>query len=388
MKPRVRVITGIVIAVAVIAAIVAATVCAIMAKSGRKPAEELKPAVFNVGMIAPLTGDAALIGVSAQQGAELAVELINNDGGADGVPLNLIVKNDVGSSANAALAYNELKDEDVSAVIGPLTNTAALGVDNLAEKDKLVRLMPTATVEGCTTADSSFRMCLTDRAQGEAIASYLKQQGVLKAAVLYDKSVEYSSNIDKGFVDKYVALGGYVTANEVYSKGDTDYSNQLKKIKESGANVLVLPVYYTEVEQITKQAAKLGLNVQYIGSDSWYGIIEQLNGNTQYIEGAKFITSIVATDTNPYVKRFVDEYKARYGTEPDNYAAVAYDAVYAVKAAIEASLGTYSSADILKAFNGLTYQGVSGSYTFGEDGEPIVTPKLAGVNNGTYTAEN
>ena len=137
---------------------------------------------------------------------------------------------------------------------------------------------------------------------------------------------------------------------------------------------------------ITDQAAALGLTLPLYGCDGWDGVIKQLNGDTSKINGATFLTPFVSTDPDEKVKKFVETYKTLYNVEPDQFAADSYDAVYAIKLAIEKA-GDTSSEALIPAMTQITVDGLTGKMTFDENGEPIKSAKFAVIKDGAYTVE-
>jgi len=132
----------------------------------------------------------------------------------------------------------------------------------------------------------------------------------------------------------------------------------------------------------------LGLNIPYYGCDGWDGIIKQLNGDTKNIEGATYLTPFVATDTSEKVQAFVNTYKEKYNAEPDQFAADGYDAVYAIKAAIEKAGDDTSNEALVSAMTQISVNGLTGDMTFDENGEPNKSAKVVVIKDGQYVAQN
>lgn len=178
-----------------------------------------------------------------------------------------------------------------------------------------------------------------------------------------------------------------IVADESFNTGDVDFKSQLTKIKSSGADCLFLPIYYTEVGYISEQAATVGVSLPYFGCDGWDGVIDQLQGDTTNIEGATFLTPFVATSEDEKVKAFVATYQEQYGETPDQFAADAYDGVYAIKAAIEQTGGDISNEALIAAMTEIEVDGLTGHMTFDENGEPEKEALVATIENGQYVAQ-
>ena len=343
---------------------------------------------FKIGGIGPLTGDAANYGNSVKNGCQVAVDEINAAGGANGKKLELLFEDDVNDAEKSVNAYNTLMDQGVQAIVGSVTSSPCIAVAAESEKDGILQITPSGSAKECTAGSNAFRICFTDPLQGEVMAKYIKDKGINKIAMIYDVSNDYSKGIHDAFAAKFTELGGQLVDDESFSKGDIDFKTQLTKVKTSGAEALFLPIYYTEVGYISQQAATLGLNIPYYGCDGWDGIIKQLNGDTKNIEGATYLTPFVATDTSEKVQAFVNTYKEKYNAEPDQFAADGYDAVYAIKAAIEKAGDDTSNEALVSAMTQISVNGLTGDMTFDKNGEHKKTAKVVVIKDGQYVAQN
>lgn len=342
---------------------------------------------FKIGGIGPLTGSAASYGLSVKQGAQVAIDEINAQGGVNSMQFELAFEDDECDAEKAISAYNKLMDQDVNAILGAVTSGCCIAVADESAIDGILQVTPSGSAADCTKHENGFRICFTDPMQGELMAQYIIDQGIKNTAVIYDVADEYSTGITNAFVAKYAELGGTISCNESFTTGDVDFKTQLTKVKSSGAECLFLPIYYTEVGYISEQAPTIGLDIPYFGCDGWDGVINQLNGNTANIDGAVFLTPFVATSTDEKTVAFVEAYETAYGATPDQFAADGYDAVYTFKAAIEAANGDVSNEALIQAMTNITVDGVTGSMTFDENGEPNKSANFAIIENGEYVAK-
>lgn len=343
---------------------------------------------FLIGGIGPLTGDAASYGISVKQGAEIAIDEINAAGGANGLTLELLFEDDVNDAEKAVSAYNKLMDEDIRALVGTVTTTPCIAVADESVNDGILQITPSGSGLECTKNPNGFRICFTDPLQGKTMANYILEQGITKAALIYDIADEYSKGITEAFVAEYQANGGEIVAQESFTGGDVDFKTQLTKVKASGAECLFLPIYYTEVGYITEQAKSVGLELPYFGCDGWDGVIKQLDGDTSAINGATFLTPFVANAEDELTKNFVASYEAKYGATPDQFAADAYDAIYAIKAAIEkVGSDAPTNEELVQAMTEIEVIGLTGNMTFTADGEPNKSAKVAIIQDGQYIAK-
>ena len=343
--------------------------------------------VFKIGGIGPLTGDAASYGISVRQGAQVAVEEINEAGGVNGMKFELVFEDDECDEEKAVSAYNKIMDHGVNAILGAVTSGCSIAVSEESVNDGILQITPSGSAMDCTKNSNSFRICFTDPLQGELMAQYISEQGLSKPAVIYDVASDYSKGIHDAFVAKAGELGMTIAADESFTGGDVDFKTQLTKIKSTDADCIFLPIYYTEVGYISEQAATVGVSLPYFGSDGWDGVIAQLNGNTANIEGATFLTPFVATSENEKVKSFVSKYEAAYNSTPDQFAADAYDGVYVMKALIEQTNGNVSNDALIAAMTQISIDGVTGSMKFTADGEPDKSAMVAVIENGAYVGK-
>ena len=336
---------------------------------------------FKVGMIGPLTGAASSYGISVKQGCEVAVAEINANGGVAGYQFELLSADDQHDAEKAINAYGSLMDQGMNALVGAVTSVPCIAVTEESSVDGLLQITPSASAAQAAQYDNCFRICFTDPQQGQHMAAYIAGQGILNCAVLYDVSDAYSSGIYEAFVAAYEELGGTVTTAESFASGDVDFKTQLTSVKNSGAEGLFMPFYYTEVAYVASQAVDVGLDVPFYGCDGWDGVIAQLEGDTTLVDGAVFLTPFMANATDDKTVAFVEAYEAAYGTAPDQFAADGYDAVYAVAAALEKA-GTIDNAALVAAMHEIELAGVTGSMTWDENGDANKVAILAKIQDG------
>ena len=343
--------------------------------------------VFKIGGIGPLTGDASSYGNSVKNGAQIAVDEINEAGGAAGYQFELLFEDDELDEEKSVNAYNKLMDSNVNAILGSVTSGCSIAVSEVSKDDGILQITPSGSAQACTQYDNAFRICFTDPMQGELMAKYIIEKGIKKTAIIYNVSDEYSKGIADAFTTEYQAAGGTISASESYNTGDIDFKTQLTTIKNSDAEALFLPVYYSDVASISEQAAGVGLALPYFGCDGWDGVIKQLNGDTSKIDGAVFLTPFVASSEDEKVKNFVEKYSEKFGATPDQFAADGYDGVYAMAKALEQTNGDASSEALISAMTSITVDGVTGSMTFDASGEPNKDALVAVIKDGEYTPE-
>lgn len=345
-----------------------------------------------IGGIGPLTGDYATYGVSVKQGAQIAVDEINAAGGANGLDLSLEFEDDQADSEKAVSAYGTLMDAGMQVSLGAVTSGACIAVADEAQKDGILMITPSASQKEATQYDNGFRVCFTDPMQGTYSADYISENKVgSKVAIIYDKSNDYSAGITDAFVAEAKKVGLEIVAQEAFTdQSNTDFSVQLKKAQDSGADLIYIPIYAQEAAYILTQADKAGMTIPFFGCDGLDGIIEKLGAENEALaEGLMLLTPFAADATDDVTKNFVEAYTKEYKATPDQFAADGYDAVYAVKAAIEEA-GIKDSSDkdfntkIIEAMTKITVEGTTGTMTWTADGEPTKTAKAVKVVDGAY----
>lgn len=342
--------------------------------------------VFTIGSSGPLTGPAASYGNSVKNGISLAIDEINAAGGVQvgdaTYTLALNFQDDEASADKAVTAYNTVMDAGANVIIGATTSGSSLAIADLTKQDGILQITPSGSAKDITENDNVFRICFTDPLQGEMIADYLVEQGYNKIAVLYDNSDEYSTGVYEAFKAKLDATGNgsKLVAEASFVTADVDYTTQLTQFKAAEAEVIFVPAYYAAAAYITQQAKDAGMDVDFVGSDGWDGVLAQVTDKAA-VEGAIFLSPFIAS--SEAVKPFVDAYNKAYGAIPDQFAADGYDAVYVVKAAMEKA-GSIENADLIAAMTQIEVAGMTGNMTFDASGEPQKQAQFVVIENGEY----
>lgn len=349
---------------------------------------------IKLGVIGPLTGPAATYGIAVQNGADLAVKEINAAGGVDGMMFELKAEDDENDPEKTINAYNTLKDWGMQILVGTTTSKPCIAVAAETANDNMFQITPSGSAVECVANDNVFRVCFADPDQGTASAKYIGEHKLAtKVAIIYDSSTEYSSGLREAFVNEAANQGIEIVADEAFTADtNTDFSVQLDKAKDAGAELVFLPIYYQEASIILKQASDKEFAPIFFGCDGMDGILSVENFDKSLAEGLMLLTPFSTTEETS--KAFTDAYVAAYGIEPNQFAADSYDAVYAVKAAIEQSGVTpdMSVSDICEglktAMTEIKIDGLTGSdMTWNAAGEPNKAPKAVMIENGEYVMQ-
>ncbi|MBQ5781777.1 MAG: ABC transporter substrate-binding protein [Oscillospiraceae bacterium] len=349
--------------------------------------------VLLIGGSGPLTGDYATYGTSVKNGAELAAAEINAAGGVAGWTVVARVEDDQADPAQAVQAYATLFDDGMDVTLGGTTSGACIAMTEEAKKDGMLLLTPSGSQLECTQYDNCFRVCFEDSAQGLYAANFIKDNNVgTKVAILYDKSNDYSNGLKNSFVATAATNGLEVVAEEAFTdQSNTDFSVQLQAVKESGADLLFLPVYAQEAAYIITQADKAGLDVTFFGCDGLDGILEKIGtDNLPLTEGVMLLTPFAADSNTEPTKSFTAAYKAKYGYTPDQFAADAYDAVYALCEAMEHAGTSPEDADfnekMVAAMTEIEVVGTTGTMKWTPAGEPDKNATAVVIVDGVYVS--
>ncbi len=348
---------------------------------------------WKIGSQGPLTGGAAVYGVAVTNGAELAIKEINENGGINGYKVEYKKADDEHDQEKAVNAYNSLKDWGMQVFVGPTTSAPTIAVGTEAENDNMFIITPSGSAVDCTNPKNVYRVCFSDPAQGTKSAEYIgKHKLATKVGIIYDSSDVYSSGIHDAFVQEAPKEGLEVVADEQFTADSkTDFSTQLGKMKDSGAELVFLPFYYTEAALVLTQAK--GMGFKFFGCDGMDGILSVENFDTSLAEGLMLLTPFAADATDDATVNFVKKYKEAYNETPIQFAADAYDGVYIVKKAIETAglKPDQSVSDIGTAIEeqmaSLTYDGLTGSgMKWDAKGDVDKEPKAVVIKDGAYTA--
>lgn len=351
--------------------------------------------VFKIGGIGPVTGAAAVYGLAVKNGAQTAVDEINADGGINGYQIEFNFQDDEHDAEKSVNAYNTLKDWGMQVLMGTVTSAPCVAVADKTNADNMFQITPSGSSVECAQNPNVFRVCFSDPDQGAASATYIAENKLAeKIAVIYDSSDVYSSGIYEKFAAEAANQGLEIVDAEAFTAdSNKDFSTQLQKAKDAGADLVFLPIYYTEASLILKQADTMGYAPKFFGCDGMDGILQVENFDTKLAEGLMLLTPFAADAQDELTHKFVTSYKENYGETPIQFAADAYDAIYAIKAAMEEAditpeTSVSDTCDKMKeAMLKIKVNGLTGEdMTWTEDGEPHKAPKAVKVVDGAYQA--
>ena len=341
-----------------------------------------------LGLIGPMTGDNANYGTSTRDGAQIAVDEINEAGGVNGYTFVLDTQDSQGDPDSAVSAYGKLMDNGMNVSLGCVLSGEAQSVITAALEDGILIVTPTSSAKACIEGNpNAFRVCFNDAAQGTASADYIADNNLgTKIAVFYQSDIDYSAGLYETFAAEAAVKGLEIVEEQTFTAGsNTDFSTQINAIRDSGCELVFLPIYAAEAATFLTQAAGKLDGVTYFGCDGLDGIQTKIS-DTSLIEGLMMLTPFAADAEDAATQSFVEKYVPVHGTEPDQFAADGYDAVYIVKAAMEQCGKTPADADfneaMVAAMYEITVDGLTGTMTWDENNEPNKPAKAMVFHDG------
>ena len=345
---------------------------------------------LKIAVIGPMTGGAAVYGTAVANGAKIAAEEINAKGG---MQIILDVQDDEHDPEKGINAYNAAMDNGAQMILGTVTTAPCLAVAAQAYEERVFMLTPSASATAVTEGkDNAFQVCFTDPGQGVAAADMIvaKNMGA-KIGIIYNNADVYSTGIYQAFAARAAELNLEVVATTTFASDDNaDFSVQIATCKDAGADLVFLPIYYTPASLILAQAKAVDYAPVFFGGDGMDGILALEGFDKTLAEGLMLLTPFAASSQDEMTQNFVKAYVAAYGEEPNQFAADAYDGVYALyTAAQNAGINGDTSYEevcelMIEQFPNLKISGLTGELAWAATGEVIKTPAVYVVKNGAY----
>ena len=368
------------------------TTAATTAAAGEAAEAPAGTGTVKIGMSGPLTGGASAYGLAVKAGMEVAVEEINAKGG---LQIEFNAQDDEADGEKAVSAYNALKDWGMQVMAGQVTTGSALAVAPESTSDNMFNLTPSASAESLALSGPNvFQMCFTDPNQGSSAAELVSSKFAgSKVGIIYDSSDDYSTGLYNGFSTNASELGVEIVATTSYTADNkADLSTQVTQCQDAGADLVFLPIYYTEASQILTYANRIGYAPKFFGCDGMDGILTVEGFDTALAEGLTLMTPFDANASDEATQSFVTKFKAKMdGLVPNQFAADGYDVIYAIYTALtKAEVTGNESAEELctileEQFATLTVDGLTGSgMHWDENGMISKAPAAVVIENGVY----
>ncbi len=326
-----------------------------------------------------------------------------------GLQFDLRYEDDVHDPEKSVNAYNSLKDWGMQVFLGSVTSAPGAATAAESNADHIFYLTPSASstdvIGGVANPltgsvdisrrDNVFQMCFVDPDQGAYSAQYISDNSLgSKIAVIYKNDDIYSTGIYNSFAAKAAELGLDIVSTTTFTTdSQTDFSVQISDAKNNGADLVYLPTYYAANALILTQASASGYTPKYFGVDGMDGILSVAGFDTSLAEGVMLLTPFSADAEDQRTQSFVSKYVEKYGDTPNQFAADAYDCVYAIYEALkdeDVSSSTSASelCDLLigKFTSGsFSFSGLTGeNMTWDASGAVSKYPKGMYIQNGAY----
>jgi branched-chain amino acid transport system substrate-binding protein len=321
---------------------------------------------IKIGVMAPLTGDAASYGLGVQNGIEMAKEDL-------GLNIEIIYEDTQCEGREAVTAINKLISiDDVDAIIGELCSGATLAVAPIAEESRIPMISPASTSPDITNSgDYIFRTVPSDELQGGFGADLVKDLGFEKLAILYSNE-DYGLGFNNVLEEKF---DGEVVASEPFERGANDLRAQITKIKNSGADAIyIISNSPDSAVAALVQIEQLGLKAQVFGS-------EGLKSDDISFGAGDASEGLIITSVSTGTEEFFQKHKRVYGIPPGPFASQGYDALQAISIALE---GAKNSEQIKNNLYDVSFNGVSGKIDFDENGDIKGSYELYKVRAGNF----
>jgi branched-chain amino acid transport system substrate-binding protein len=345
-----------------------------------------KISIYRIGALLPTTGEAEGYGQQVKHGLTLALDEINGAGGIQGKKIDIFFEDDESSEQKAVQkATNMINASRVPLIIGGVTSNIALAVAPICQQKQVVLLSPSASSPKLSgVSPYFFRNYPSDTIEGHVMADHaIRRMGIKSVAVLFlDK--EYGQGLDSVFTERFTGLGGSIKYEQGYPEGTSDFSAFVKEIKTAAPDAVYLPGYYTDIALILRELKKQEVTAKVISSGGMASprILEMA---AEEAEGVVFPQAPFDVKSgNPVVQKFVSNYKSKFFTEPDVYAAYAYDSLKLVAGAIE-RCGDKFPQDLRARLADTTgYHGITGEVAFDAKGDVDTTPHILQVKGGAF----
>jgi branched-chain amino acid transport system substrate-binding protein len=336
---------------------------------------------IRIGALVPLTGEVASFGVSTRNGYELAVQEWNARGGVLGRPLELSIRDDQGNPAQGLDALTRLVEHDrIVALLGASLSKVSYVAAPIVQSLGIPMISPTSSDPKLTAiGDHIYRVCCTDRAQGDAAAAFAFQDlRARRAACIYDMGSVYPAELAQAFKSKFMSLGGKMVAYQDHPTGAISTAAQITRVVRAHPDILYIPDYYADAVLIAKEARAQGFKGTLMGGDGWDAPALAHRGG---LEAGYFTCNFSRDEDRPIVQDFVRKYRERYHMDPDSSAALAYDAGNVLFDAIRRA-GATDGPTLNEALSGTDFSGVSGQIKFDLQRNPVKPPLIIEIKGG------
>ena len=351
---------------------------------------------IDIAFIGNTTGDYAQYGIPVRNAVMLYFDQLNAAGGINGKKVVVKEYDDKGDGVEAVNAYNLAKENGITAVIGSVLTGATIGLADATYEDNMPQITASATATGVTVMEDTgevrtnvFRACFIDPFQGQKMADYaVEKLGAKTAAIFYETGSDYSEGLKNAFVVEAERMGLEIVDTEAFATGDKDFKAQMTNIASKNPDIVFCPIYYGEAGLAIQAARQAGCTATFLGGDGFGSVKDYASADE--LEGSVYCSGYAPGTED--VAQFEKDYCETFGVEevPNMFAPLAYDAsmimAYGLKAAedagLEAGTDEYKQAviDAIKTMDGV--KGITGTYSFDSDNNPIKSVAIIELTGG------
>lgn len=327
-----------------------------------------------IGLVSPLTGDQAYVGVGVLQGAQMAVEDANARGPVFGTTkIKLIALDDQHNPTQAVMAANKLvANPQVMGVVGHFNSSCSKAASSIYHEARVVQVSPASTNPEISRQgyDTFFRVCATDDVQAPAGADFVHSKLGVKRIAIIDDQTTYGNGLANEFERRFTALGGEVIRHDGINQGEKDFTPLLTKIKSVRPELIYYGGVYPELALLLRQANKVGLKTSWMGGDGIYDVTLIQLATPAVSEGVYATMLGVDPHSLPDAQDFVSRYEARYG-QIGSFSAYAYDAANVIIEAIRRAGAEDREAVLKEVRNTKDFPGILGPVNFDANGDAV-----------------
>ena len=335
--------------------------------------------VIKIGVFEPFTGDSASGGNKEYLGMQYA-NSVTPTVEVGGVEYTVeLVPSDNGSTTDKALtAASQLVSEGVSMVLGSYGSGVSIAAGPTFGNAGIPAIGVTCTNPNVTAGnDYYFRICFLDPFQGTVLANFAVDKFDAQVAYcLGEAGNEYDQGLITFFEQAFTAAGGEVIKAS-YTTNNSDFNSYLTQAQQAGADVIFTPVSIAYATQIITQAASLGIDIPFLGSDTLDDnmVLEAASGTDIQLYVSTFYQEGGDPEFDAGIKEYINTASGALEANGGNdtiaaVTAMGYDAYYVALEALKAA-GSTDPGDVKAALPGVTYTGVSGDIAFDEQGDAI-----------------
>ena len=350
--------------------------------------------VIKIGVSGPISEVAKVYGTAVKNAAEMAIAEVNAKGG---LQFEMNFQDDNHNPELARTAYYTLSDWGMQVSLGTVTTKPGEEVSPDYANDNIFALTPSASGPKVVEEGKGnvYQMCFSDPNQGIASVNYIVNNKLAsKVAVIYKNDDVYSQGIYEKFKSEANGKLDIVYEGTFNDQNATDFSTQVQASQAAGAELVFLPIYYDPAALILDQANKIGYAPIFFGVDGMDGILDIPEFDKSLAEGVYLLTPFSADATDELTVNFVKNYTEKYGSTPIQFAADAYDCVYAIYQActdgnVTSDMSASEICEIMKTqFSSMTFTGLTGETTWNANGEASKTPRAVIIKDGVYVGTN